>query len=127
MACGAPVVCSNTSSLPEIAGDAALLVDPLDTERDRGRAAPGAEPSPALAAELRRTRLRQAAKFSWERAARETVGVYERLLRAGHRSTRMPNFVLDARTATPHYPGIGRYVRSLATALASRNLPAESG
>ena len=32
MACGAPVVCSNTSSLPEIAGDAALLVDPADTD-----------------------------------------------------------------------------------------------
>jgi glycosyltransferase involved in cell wall biosynthesis len=32
MASGAPVVCSNTSSLPEVAGDAALLVDPLDTD-----------------------------------------------------------------------------------------------
>ena len=32
MACGAPVICSNTSSLPEVSGDAALLVDPLDVD-----------------------------------------------------------------------------------------------
>lgn len=78
MACGAPVLCSNTSSLPEIAGDAALLVDPADT----GAITAGLRRilcEPQLSAELRRRGREQAARFSWERAAAETVKVYERL------------------------------------------------
>ncbi len=80
MACGAPVVCSNTSSLPEVAGDAALLVDPLDTDAltDALRRVLS---EPGLAGTLRARGVAQAAKFSWERAARETAAVYERLLR----------------------------------------------
>jgi glycosyltransferase involved in cell wall biosynthesis len=75
MACGTPVVCSNTSSLPEVAGDAALLVDPRSVDQwvmaidkvlgDR-----------TLQAEMREKGLRRAAEFSWERAARETLAVY---------------------------------------------------
>lgn len=80
MACGAPVVCSNTSSLPEIAGDAALLVDPssVDEITDALRRALA---EPELAEEMRRRGYAQAAKFSWERAARETVEVYEQAMR----------------------------------------------
>ncbi len=80
MACGAPVVCSNTSSLPEVAGDAALLVDPLDTDAltDALRRVLA---DPGLAAELRQRGYAQAARFSWSRAAQETAAVYERLLR----------------------------------------------
>ncbi len=79
MACGAPVVCSNTSSLPEIAGDAALLVDPANTDAITA-ALRRLLTEPDLAAELRRRGLAQAACFSWERAARETVAVYERVM-----------------------------------------------
>jgi len=79
MACGTPVVCSNTSSLPEIAGDAALLVNPLDTDAIAA-ALRRVLSEPGLAAELRARGIAQAARFSWERAAQETVAVYERLL-----------------------------------------------
>ncbi len=78
MACGAPVVCSNTSSLPEVVGEAALGVNP----RDPGEIAAAVERvihDERLRAELRAKGLVQAAKFSWERAARETIAVYERV------------------------------------------------
>jgi len=80
MAGGTPVVCSNTSSLPEVAGDAALLVDPTDV-----RALMGAmEQVPAdehLRAELRARGLKGAKQFTWERAARETLEVYRQAMR----------------------------------------------
>lgn len=79
MACGTPVVCSNTSSLPEVTGDAALLIDPLDvdalTDGLRHMLL-----DPGLAADLRARGLIQAARFSWERTARETTAVYRRVL-----------------------------------------------
>jgi glycosyltransferase involved in cell wall biosynthesis len=79
MARGVPVACSDRSSLPEVAGDAALLFDPTDPAaitRAIERLLGDAE----LAAELaRRGRLR-AARFTWERAARETLAVYDRAL-----------------------------------------------
>jgi len=80
MACGTPVIVSNVSSLPEVVGDAALLVDPKDAEgfavamwrvlRD-----------PALRQELRQKGLCRAKKFSWEKTARETLALYHRLER----------------------------------------------
>ena len=79
MACGTPVVCSNTSSLPEVAGDAALLVDPLEVDAltdALGRVLR----DPALAADLRARGLAQAARFSWARAAEETLAVYRRVM-----------------------------------------------
>ena len=79
MACGAPTVTSNRSSLPEVAGDAALLVDPTSVDalaaallRLLGDA--------ALAAELRTRGLAQAARFPWSRTAQETAAVYRRAL-----------------------------------------------
>jgi glycosyltransferase involved in cell wall biosynthesis len=74
MACGAPVLTSSTSSLPEVAGDAALLVDPEDT------AAIGAElarlaSDAALRAELRQCGLARAASFTWDRCAEQTLRV----------------------------------------------------
>lgn len=78
MATGAPVACSSTSSVGEIAGDAALTFDPESTERIT-------EALRALLADadlrqaLRERGFTRAAEFSWERAARETWGVYERL------------------------------------------------
>ncbi|MBI4789825.1 MAG: glycosyltransferase family 4 protein [Chloroflexi bacterium] len=78
MACGAPVICSNTSSLPEVVGDAALLVNPRDVGEIAG-AIERVVRDTALKNELRVKGLAQAAKFSWERAARETLSVYQRL------------------------------------------------
>ena len=75
MACGTPVVCSNTSSLPEVAGDAALLVDPLDVEA-WAEAISRLWGDDDLRRELREKGLAQAARFSWERTARETLAVY---------------------------------------------------
>ncbi|PKO22869.1 MAG: glycosyltransferase family 1 protein [Chloroflexi bacterium HGW-Chloroflexi-1] len=75
LACGAPVICSNVSSLPEVAGDAALLVDPLDV--DALAAAIGRVlGDEALAEEMRQRGLRQAARFTWERTAQQTLAVY---------------------------------------------------
>lgn len=76
MACGVPVVCSNASSLPEIAGDAALLIDPLDTDGLSAAMARALED-----ADLRRDMiaagLAQAARFTWERAARQLLAAFE--------------------------------------------------
>lgn len=77
MACGAPVVTTNVSSLPEIAGDAALLVPPGDDAALAAALARVAHDAPLRAA-LRTAGLRQAAQFSWERCARETVRVWEK-------------------------------------------------
>jgi glycosyltransferase involved in cell wall biosynthesis len=75
MACAAPVVCSSASSLPEVAGGAALLVPPTDVQA-LADAAALILTQPALAAELRRRGLQQAARFRWETCAAETVAVY---------------------------------------------------
>ncbi len=77
MACGAPVVTSNASATAEIAGDAAILVDPRDTEAIAD-AIERVTSDADLAADLRARGFRRAASFSWERAARETIAVYER-------------------------------------------------
>jgi alpha-1,3-rhamnosyl/mannosyltransferase len=72
MAAGAPVLTSKVSSLPEVAGDAALLVDPEDTGAI-GAALVRILDEPGLAGELRARGRAQAARFSWERTARETL------------------------------------------------------
>jgi len=78
MACGVPVICSNVSSLPEVAGDAALLVDPLSPEAIYG-AMERVLTDEALRAQLVARGYAQASRFSWERCARETLGVLERV------------------------------------------------
>jgi glycosyltransferase involved in cell wall biosynthesis len=74
MAAGAPVLTSNSSSLPEVAGDAALLVDPLDTAAIAEGLRRLAH-DPDLRAELRLRGARRAAEFTWERCADETLRV----------------------------------------------------
>ena len=76
MACGTPVVCSNVSSLPEVAGDAALLVDPLDVE-GMAEAMNRLLQDEGLRAELVERGYRQVRRFSWERCARATLAVLE--------------------------------------------------
>ena len=78
MAAGLPVVTSNRSALPEVAGDAALLVDPSDTP-----ALAGALCRLASDRELRERLvdqgLKRAAEFTWEKAAGSTWMVYKEL------------------------------------------------
>ncbi len=82
MACGAPVVTSNVSSLVEVAGQAALLVDPLSVD-DIGAALARLLTDEPLRVHLVEQGLRQAAQFTWERAARQLLEIYQRMLKAG--------------------------------------------
>ena len=84
MACGAPVLASNASCLPEIAGDAALLVDPQDVEAMAAGIWSLLADAPLRARLAEKGRARAAA-FSWQRTARETLEVYREAL-AGERS-----------------------------------------
>jgi len=79
MACGTPVICANTSSLPEVVGDAAITVNPHDVEA-WAEALRTVLTDPAHQLEMRERGIAQARKFSWRRAAQETLVVY-RLLR----------------------------------------------
>jgi len=74
--CGVPVITSNTSSLPEVAGDAALLVDPHDVDAIAD-AMMRVLTDEALRAELARRGLENVKRFSWEKCARETLAVLE--------------------------------------------------
>jgi len=80
MACGTPVVTSNVSSLPEVVGDAAVLVNP-ENVFDIARGIKEVLLDEGLRAELIRKGREQAARFSWERTAREVVEVYEEAAR----------------------------------------------
>jgi len=80
MACGTPVVCSSASSLPEVCGEAALLVEPTDVSA-LAQAIERVLSDEPLRAALRARGLAQAAKFSWERTARETLAVYREVCR----------------------------------------------
>jgi glycosyltransferase involved in cell wall biosynthesis len=79
MAAGLPVVCSQGSSLEEVAGGAAVLINPLDTRSiadgiDRVLA------DPAFAQRLRAAGLEQSKKFNWDTAARQTLEYYKKVL-----------------------------------------------
>jgi glycosyltransferase involved in cell wall biosynthesis len=77
MACGTPTIVSNCSSLPEVVGDAALLVNPKDPE-EIAVAMHRLLTDDDLHAELREKGLRRARCFSWETAARTTLEVYRK-------------------------------------------------
>jgi glycosyltransferase involved in cell wall biosynthesis len=78
MACGTPVISSNAASLPEVVGDAALLIDPNDTAA-LAQALHTVLAEPALHADLRRRGFDRAAQFSWQRCAAETLAVYRQV------------------------------------------------
>jgi len=79
LACGTPVVASNTSSLPEVLGDAALLVPPLDVGA-WVQALRRALTDAALRRTLSQRGLERAAHFTWQRTAEATLRVYEGVL-----------------------------------------------
>ena len=77
MACGTPVLTSNTGATAEVAGDAAVLVDPRSVDAIRDGRAVADLRRPRCAHRPSRARLQRAAEFSWERAANETHAVYD--------------------------------------------------
>jgi len=79
IACGVPVVCSNAASLPEVVGDAALLVPPDDAEA-LAAAIRRVLDDKALRGEMRARGLEQAGRFTWEKTARRTAGIYGKML-----------------------------------------------
>ncbi|MBI1920701.1 MAG: glycosyltransferase family 4 protein [Geobacter sp.] len=79
MACGVPVITSDTSAIPEVIGDAGIAVPPTDTAKvveAIGRVLA----DPASADVMREKGLARAASFSWDAAARETLQVYEQVV-----------------------------------------------
>jgi glycosyltransferase involved in cell wall biosynthesis len=81
MAAGVPVLSSNTSSMPEVLGNAAVMYDPTDVER-AGEELFQLVYSIERAAHYRRAGPEQARRFTWSKTADSTLGAYERLLRA---------------------------------------------
>jgi glycosyltransferase involved in cell wall biosynthesis len=79
MACGTPCVVSNSSSLPEVTGTAGLLFNPTSSE-GLADCMVKVLTQPELSASLREAGLRQAALYSWKRAAEETLQVYSEAL-----------------------------------------------
>ncbi|MBI3951519.1 MAG: glycosyltransferase family 4 protein [Acidobacteria bacterium] len=76
MACGTPVITSNSSALPEVVGDAGLMVDPYNEEA-LAKAILRVVDDAQLRARLSKQSLLQAAKFSWRRTAELTLEVYQ--------------------------------------------------
>jgi glycosyltransferase involved in cell wall biosynthesis len=79
MACGTPVVAANTSSIPEIAGDAALLVEARDS-KGIAEAMVHVLSDGELASGMAQKGLKRSSMFSWEKCARETLMVYNQTL-----------------------------------------------
>jgi len=69
MACGCPVVCSDVSSLPEVTGEAAMMVDP-NNEAELASAISEIAANPGLRKQLTEAGIKQARKFSWEKSAK---------------------------------------------------------
>ncbi len=80
MACGTPVVTSNISSLPEIAGDAAILIDPHDSTSIANGIAQAITDT-ALREKLRARGLERAQMYSWERSVTRVREIYDEVLR----------------------------------------------
>jgi glycosyltransferase involved in cell wall biosynthesis len=78
MACGTPVIASDRGSLPEVVGEAGLLIDPEHT-RAIASAIKKLWDSEELRRSFRERGLARAQKFSWRRAARETLKIYREL------------------------------------------------
>jgi glycosyltransferase involved in cell wall biosynthesis len=82
MACGTPVIAANVSSIPEVVGDAGLLVNPNDAEELADALGRVLCRDAALRQDLRERGLQRAREFSWDRAARETLAVYRQAMAA---------------------------------------------
>ncbi len=78
MQCGCPVITSRVSAMPEVVGEAGLLIDPGQTE-DLKRAMLRLIHEPGTAEKIKKAGLEQAKKFSWETSARKTLEIFEKL------------------------------------------------
>ena len=78
MACGCPVITSNTSSLPEVVGEAGIMVDPHDTD-SLAQAMRQVLTDSELRDNMIRKGLEQSKRFSWEKAAEQTLEVYNKV------------------------------------------------
>lgn len=76
MQCGVPVITSNTSSLPEVVGNAAIMLDPTDTD-GLSNSIFKIYNQPSLREIMSLKSLEQAKKFSWKRCTQETIGAYK--------------------------------------------------
>lgn len=85
MACGTPVVTSNVSSLPEVVGDAALLVDPYSVDAIAAAITRVLDDA-TLRAVLMRRGVEQAPRYTWEQAARKTLAVYQSVMETNQHS-----------------------------------------
>jgi glycosyltransferase involved in cell wall biosynthesis len=79
MACGCPVACANVTSIPEVAGDAALTFDPLSAD-DMAEQIWSLWNDDSLQQDLKAKGLDRAKQFSWHTMARQTIHVYEKAL-----------------------------------------------
>jgi glycosyltransferase involved in cell wall biosynthesis len=79
MACGVPVLCARASALPEVVGEAGLLLDP-DRVDDWSEAIAAVLSDDQRALAMRDAGLRRAARFSWDRTAEATLDVYRECL-----------------------------------------------
>ena len=79
MACGTPVVTSNTSSLPEVVGDAGIMVDPLDVDA-LADSMHRVLTDDHLSEKLRNMGIARAREFSWEKTAQKTWQIYEQVM-----------------------------------------------
>jgi len=100
MACGVPVITSRGSSLEEVAGNAAVLIDPLDTH-SLTAAMGSVLHDRQLRTNLSQAGLKRAAQFSNEATARQTIAVYEHVLGTEGLVDRTPR----RRWSTAHVPG----------------------
>ena len=82
MACGAPVITSNVASMPEIAGTASILIDP-SSEAELADAMLQVLTDNELRLRLSHEGVNRSRSFSWERAAQETIAVYEHVVHRG--------------------------------------------
>ena len=76
MSCGTPVICSNRTSLPEVAGDAAIILDP-DKIHEMVAAMYSVLKNSALRTDLQARSLKRAAQFNWRKTAIETIATFE--------------------------------------------------
>jgi alpha-1,3-rhamnosyl/mannosyltransferase len=78
MACGCPVICSHAASLPEVAGDAALFIDPFDAD-SLVQAIDNLVPDKGCRQRMTTAGLARAAQFTWEKTARQTLEIFRRV------------------------------------------------
>ncbi|WP_139905726.1 glycosyltransferase family 4 protein [Clostridium thermarum] len=79
MSCGTPVITSNVSSIPEVVGDAGILIDPYDTT-NLMEALVNTLSDEKLKEHLSQAGLNRAAQYSWKRTAAETLEVYKKII-----------------------------------------------